>query len=454
MIRSTLEQSRIALSARLNGDSAASEIAFEGVSIDTRTLKPGEMYVAIVGENFDGHDFAAKAEQSGAAALLVSRPVDSTLPQLHVADTRLALADLARNWRSQHHVPVIGVTGSNGKTTVKELISAILLQCGHVLSTKGNLNNELGVPLTLLRLDAQHDFAVIEMGANHAGEIANLANIAQPDIGVITSIGGVHLEGFGSIEGVVRAKTELFEALPPAGCALVNRDDVYSEQLGQAASHCRQISFGHDPASDVRGGTGSGLNIRIGDEELTVDFCLLGAHNRLNALAAAAVAISLEIPLPAIKAGLESIQPVPGRLVSRAGHNGATVIDDSYNANPVSACAAIDVLAEHSGKRHFALGDMAELGVDAATLHEEVGEHAALSGVYGFWAVGPLAGKAHSRFVRIANSEVTGGHFDSHEALINTLRPQMDADCTVLVKGSRSAQMEQVVDALVMGGGA
>jgi len=454
MIKLSLEQCLEPLAAQLVAAGESQDLQFEGVSIDTRTLKRGELYIAIVGENFDGHAFCAEAESLGAAALLVSQDVDSSLPQLRVSDTRVAMAALAHYWRAMHDIPVIGITGSNGKTTVKELVTAILSQQGEVLSTKGNLNNELGVPLTLFRLGRHHQYAVVEMGANHLGEIATLCDIAKPDIGLITSIGGVHLEGFGSIEGVVQGKTELFAALTGNGYACVNLDDAYASDLQQAASHCNQLGFGQNADATIQGGPGPGLSITIEQAVLEPRFALLGEHNRLNALAAVAVAVTLHVPHQAIVAGLESVLPVPGRLVSMPAENGATLIDDSYNANPVSACAAIDVLMERSGQCHFALGDMAELGDTAAELHEQVGEHAAMRGVHGFWSVGPLAGLAQSMFVSKSHKDVSGGQFDSQQALVDSLRPRLQSDSTVLVKGSRSAAMENVVNALLDGGSA
>ena len=425
-------------------DSAAT---FTGISIDTRTLEPGNLYAAVRGEQHDGHDFSTAAAAAGAAALLVEHPVVGDMPQIVVTDTRAALGRLARTWLARHSLPVIAVTGSNGKTTVKEMLARILGEVGPVLATRGNLNNELGVPLTLFRLSAEHRFAVIEMGANHRGEIRQLAKIAPPDVALITGIAGVHLEGFGSLEGVALGKSELFEALSPDGLAVINADDRQVATLRRAAGHCRRLEFGRGPRVDFQLGDGPGLRFEPRDDA-AIDipaFTLLGEHNRTNALAASATAHALGIPASAIAAGLGAMRAVSGRLELKQGIGGSTLIDDSYNANPESARAGIDVLAARPGHRHLVLGDMGELGAEASALHRSVGAHARAAGLDGLWSTGTLAADAQRGF---GASRSVGGHFDTRESLADALIPCLQRDWTVLIKGSRSSRMNEVVEAL------
>ena len=466
--------------AGLDGDAgleddvlAAEGVELAGVGIDTRTLEPGALYVAIRGERFDGHDFVARAAEAGARAALVERAVETDLPQLVVGDTRLALGALARHWTARLHVPLIAITGSNGKTTVKELIAAILEELGPVLATRGNLNNELGVPLTLCRLGPEHRYAVIEMGASAAGEIARLAAIAPPDVAVVTNVGPAHLEGFGSLEGVARAKSELYEALGPDGCAVVNADDAFVATFREAAGSRRRREFGlaagahvravADAAGEAPGDAGSRepapFVVETLGERVTVPFALAGAHNRANALAAIAAAQSLDVQMATVVTALGRVEAVPGRLRTVPSRSGATLIDDSYNANPASARAALDVLAARGGHRHLVLGDMAELGDEAEALHAALAEDAHAAGIDGLWTLGPLAGAAGRTWHRLAGGKLTAGrggaardargaHFADADALVAALEPHLDAGCTVLVKGSRGSRMERVVDAL------
>ena len=464
MLRLTLADCARALDAELVGDARAGELELVGAGIDTRTLEPGMLWVAVRAER-DGHDFVSRAVAAGAIAALVERPVDAALPQLVVPDTRLALAALARHWASRHPVPLVAITGSNGKTTTKELLAAILGELGPVLATTGNLNNELGVPLTLFGLGPEHYYAVIEMGANAPGEIARLAAIARPDVGVVTNVGPAHLEGFGGLDGVARAKSEMFAALGADATAVVNADDAYVETFRAAAAHCRRCEFGRAEGADVRlvtGGPDGGgeLLVDTRGERLAIPFALPGAHNRANALAAIAAARCLDVQADAIVAGLAGVAPIGGRLRSAPSRSGATLIDDTYNANPASARAAIGVLATRPGRRHLVLGDMGELGEDEEALHAEIGEAAHEAGLDGLWTLGPLASAAGRAWHRRVGGRMTAGadagarrdargaHFADVEALVAALEPHLDADATVLVKGSRAARMERVVAAL------
>jgi len=461
MLRLTLADCARALDAELRADGASGvgDGVVTGIGIDTRTLPPGALWVALRGAR-DGHEFVASAEAAGAAAALVERPLETSLPQLVVADTRLALAALARHWAERHQVPTVAITGSNGKTTTRELLAAILGELGPVLATDGNLNNDLGVPLTLCRLGPEHRYAVIELGANAPGEIATLAAIARPDVGVITNAGPAHLEGFGSVAGVARAKSELFAALAADGSAVVNADDAHVDVFRAAAAHCGRCEFGHAPGADVRATDDEAFVVVTRGERLVIPFALPGEHNRANALAAIAAARCLDVQADAIVAGLAGATPVTGRLASVASRSGAALFDDTYNANPSSTHAAIAVLAARPGRRHLVLGDMGELGHDGEALHARVGEAAHEAGLDGLWTHGPLAAAAGRAWHRLVGGRMTSGadaglrrdargaHFADIDALVASLEPHLDADATVLVKGSRAARMERVVAAL------
>ena len=420
-----------------------------GVAIDGRRLRPGELFVAIPGPRFDGHDFLDQAHAAGAAAALVSRPVPGApLPLLRVDDTRAALGRLARAWRDRFPGPVVAVTGSNGKTTVKEMAARVLAALGPVLATEGNLNNDLGLPLTLLRLTGAHRAAVVEMGANHPGEIAHLAAIAHPDVGLVTNAGPAHLEGFGSVAGVARAKGELFEALEAGQTAVINRDDPYAGLWDDLAAPARVLDFALDHEAAVRAvdvdstAEGSRFRLLTPQGEAQVDLPLPGRHNVRNAAAAVAVGLALGVDPRAGAAALAAMTPVAGRLRPLPARGGARLIDDSYNANPASVAAALDVLAACSGRRTLGLGAMAELGAEAEALHAEVGRAARARGIERLFALGEGAAPAVPAF------GPGGHHFDSMDALLETLQMDLNENDTVLVKGSRSAGMERVVQAL------
>ncbi|GAA0887818.1 UDP-N-acetylmuramoyl-tripeptide--D-alanyl-D-alanine ligase [Rhodanobacter soli] len=432
----------------LDGSAGLDDAEVTGVAIDTRKLQPGDLFVAIKGERADGHDYLDEAAARGAVAALVTRKVDSQLPQVLVNDAVLALGDLASAVRAQRDVRVVGITGSNGKTTVKTLVASILSRHGRTHVSAGNFNNELGLPLSLLAMPRDTEYAVFEMGAGKPGDIAYLAAIARPDIGLVTLIAPAHLARMGSIEGVAETKGALYQALPADGVAIINADDAFASFFGGLAGARRQLRFGLDQPADVGAdiieqrvdGSRFVLSTPHGDAEVALP--LPGRHNIANALAATAVALALEVPLETIVAGLEQVPGVAGRLRREVMGGGWTLIDDSYNANPSSMAAAIDTLLLAGGERWLVLGDMAELGADARALHAGIGARARERGVDRLFAVGPLG---------VATVEAFGAggeHFDDKAALIAALKSRVHAGVTCLVKGSRSAGMEQVVAAL------
>ncbi len=371
--------------------------AFTGISTDTRTLRGGELFFALEGPNFDGRDYLGTAQATGAAGAVVSRLVDESIAQIKVDDTRKALGRFGAAWRKQHDVTVIGITGSNGKTTLKELVKACLSQQAPTLATQGNLNNDIGMPLMLARIEEEHCFAVFEMGANHSGEIAYLTALAKPDVVVITNAAAAHLEGFGSIDGVARAKGEILENPERPKVAILNADDDYFDYWSALVEDVRVLSFGRSSSADVyadaivAGTEQSQFRLHLPGGEVDVCLPLAGVHNIRNACAAAAVAWSLGIDAAQIKRALEGVSPVSGRLQALQGTNGATLFDDSYNANPLSVIAAAEFLSQLSGENWLVLGDMKELGPDAAALHREVGEAARACGIDRLFALGDLS---------------------------------------------------------------
>jgi UDP-N-acetylmuramoyl-tripeptide--D-alanyl-D-alanine ligase len=431
-----------------HGQLLGSDVAVTGVAIDTRRVKPGDLFVAIRGERVDGHDFLAEAAARGAVAALVTRKVDSALAQVLVDDVTLALGDLASAVRAQHHVRVIGITGSNGKTTVKTLVASILSRHGRTHVSSGNYNNELGLPLTLLSMPQDTEYAVLEMGAGKPGDIAYLAAIARPDVGLVTLIAPAHLARMGSIEGVAETKGAMYQALPVDGVAIINADDNFASFFEGLAVGRKVLRFGLEHRADVGAdvleqrldGSRFVLSTPHGDAEIALP--LPGRHNIANALAAATVALALDVPLDTIVAGLEQVPVVSGRLRLEAMTGGWTLIDDSYNANPSSMAAAIETLVLADGERWLVLGDMAELGDDARALHAGVGARARERGVERLFAVGPLGEATVEAF------GANGEHFADKPALIAALKPRLHAGVTCLVKGSRSAGMEEVANAL------
>jgi UDP-N-acetylmuramoyl-tripeptide--D-alanyl-D-alanine ligase len=430
----------------LAGRCTGTDVPFRGVSTDTRQLQPGSLFFALQGPNFDGHGFVETAREQGAAAATVARPCQSVLPQIEVADTRLALGSLSAHWRQQFSLPVVAITGSNGKTTVRAMTAAILSRCGRTLSTQGNLNNDIGLPLTLARLGADDRFAVLEMGANHPGEIDYLAGIAQPSIAVITNAAPAHLEGFGDLEGVARAKGELFARLGADGVAVINADDAFAPLWRELAGHCRVVEFGLQGAAvtaDWQGDTrGSDVRLQTPAGSIELRLPLPGRHNVMNALAACAVSLEAGADLDAVKQGLESLSPVAGRFNSYSLPGDITLIDDTYNANPESLQAALDVLALASSDTWLVLGDMGELGAGAETLHSAAGRMARQAGVTRLYALGELARAAVESF------DGPGGAFSSMDELLAALLGDLSGPLHILVKGSRRMRMERVVAAL------
>ena len=418
------------------------------VVTDTRAVQPGDLFVALKGERFDAHDFVAEAAAKGAVAALVSSQVSAPIAQLVVPDTLIGLQQLATSWRADFDLPVIGVTGSNGKTTTKQLLAALFAARGPVLATEGNLNNHIGVPLTLLKLRAEHCTAVVEMGASNAGEIALLAGLAAPSVGVITQAGDAHLEGFGSREGVAHAKGELFSALRD-GVAIINVDDAYAGLWKKLAANNRIVSFGFAVHAEVRAedllstAEGNRFTLLTPDGSATVNLPLPGRHNIANALAAAAAGHALGLGVAAIAEGLQKVERPKGRVVLHTTSNGARLIDDTYNANPTSLAAAMALLAKEPGERVLVLGDMAELGPAADALHARAGIEAKALGLNALLTLGPRSANAAKSF------GIGGKAFTALDELIEALKPQLKAHTTVLVKGSRSAGMERVVAALL-----
>ena len=450
----SLSEAARAINATVIGELSGDDIMLQGVSTDTRSLNGGELFVALHGPNFNANKFADKAMDSGAVACVLDKQVKDVSPVLLVKDTRLALGKLAAYWRRKFNIPVVAVTGSNGKTTVKEMLHSIFSQQGETLATQGNLNNDIGVPLTLFRLDENYKNAVIEMGANHAGEISYLTDMAKPSVAVITNAAAAHLEGFGTIEGVAQAKGEIYSALSDDGCAVINADDDFAEDWKRLvhghSENIKILCFGIKNKADVFADKTTlsnevvDVNTPIGSFHLRLP--LLGQHNLMNALAATAAAIAVGVELDDIRTGLEKMQAVAGRLQLKSGINGSRVIDDTYNANPASMKAALDVLSQFKGKHFFALGDMGELGENEQALHQQVSQQARQSGVDKLFTLGKLARLAAQDFGENAMA------FGSHDDMLNSLSQNMDEDVTLLVKGSRRMQMEKIVNALVLNG--
>jgi len=430
----SLQLSDVALWTR--GNVQGDNVGIRGVFTDTRAPKAGGLFVAIKGDAFDGHDFVAAAKQAGAAAALVTRPLAVDIPQVIVADTTMALGDLASAVRAQRRARVIGITGSNGKTTVKTLLASILQLHGKTHVNAGNLNNEIGLPLSLLSLPEDAEFAVLEMGAGKHGDIAYLAAIARPEIGLVNNIAPAHLERMGSLEGIAETKGALYTSLPAQGVAVINADDAFATFFGNLAGTRRAIRFGTDKkaqvrADNVRLGSPSHFTLTCGDDRLDIALPLNGRHNVQNALAAAACAIAAGVPFPLIKQGLEAAPPVKSRLQQYAMPGGWTLIDDSYNANPGSTAAAISTLASEGGEAWLVLGDMRELGPDARSLHAQTGKLAHDSGIARLYTVGELSAAAARAFGSKAK------HFDSQKSLIAALAAEVEPGICVLVKGSR-----------------
>jgi UDP-N-acetylmuramoyl-tripeptide--D-alanyl-D-alanine ligase len=442
-----------AMSGTLHGET----LGFSGVSTDSRAVTAGQLFIALRGENFDGHAFVAAAAQRGAVAAVVD---NEALPGLHVpglaliavADTRLALGQLAAAWRSRFTLPLIAVTGSNGKTTSKEMIASIMRAAYEgaseaVLATQGNLNNDIGLPLTLLKLNAAHRAAVIEMGMNHPGEIAYLTRLARPTVALVTNAQRAHLAGMGSLEVIASEKGSVFSGLSGAGVAVINADDRWAAVWREQGSEHRVMDYSFERPAAVTGvctvrGLSTQLRITWQDETIEVTLALPGAHNARNALGAATAALAAGVSLATVGQGLSAFRGIKGRLQQRAGLNGATLLDDTYNANPDSVRAGIDVLAATVGRKILVLGDMGEIGDMTGQFHDEVGGYAKSQGVDLLLAFGD------SSALTAHNFGVGGQHFKKIEDLIAALTASLTPQTTVLIKGSRFMRMERVVDAV------
>ncbi len=428
-----------------HGKLHGADVGVNAISTDSRTIFSGELFVALEGENFDGHEFINEKMENIARAVFVHKPVTTCLPGVLVDDTLQGLSRWAQAWRNKVAPKLVAVTGSNGKTTVKQMLTSVLSQAGDTCSTQGNLNNHIGVPLTLLSLRHGDQYAVIEMGANHFGEIDHLSQLAQPDVAIITNAGPAHLEGFGSVAGVAEAKGEIFNGVNPSGIAVLNADDEFINVWREKTKHLQVITFGFSSNANVQGliEKGDSFVINLGGETLGVNLPMPGKHNKSNALAVAAAAYKLGIDSKHIKQGLENALSAKGRLQSMVGAHGATIIDDTYNANPASLQSAIEVLCSQSKEPWLVLGDMGELGTNAEAIHEQIGRQAKSAGVKKLFCLGVLSKYAAESFGQY------GYHFNCHDELSRALCQQVGPNCCILVKGSRAMHMEDVVNHLV-----
>ncbi len=423
------------------------------VSIDTRTLNKDDLYIAIKGQNFDGHTFIEKAEKAGASAVLVDHKTATLLPQMIVKETHLALAELAAAWKNKALIKTFGVTGSNGKTTVKEMLAGILSVNANVLFTQGNLNNDIGVPLTLLKIHEDHQYAVIEMGANHVGEIEYSSYYAKPDVAVITNAGAAHIEGFGSLEGIAKAKGEIIESLGEKGVAVINQDDAFFPLWMKIAGDRKKLTFGMKKSADIYA---QDVALKVENEtfvtqfvlttatdNITIKLHLAGQHNVMNALAAAACCISIRISLQQIKQGLEEIKPVTGRLQPMLSKKGNLIIDDTYNANIDSFKVALNVLKQCDGEHWVVLGAIGEMGEESENIHKQLGNLLKSMNVARVLAIGSDAESSVEVFGKGAT------FFSSQKQMIAALNNELIGNETVLIKGSRAQKMEKIVAAIV-----
>lgn len=447
-----MEQFSLAMLAKtLPTTLKGTDVTFSTISIDTRTLKKGDLFIAIKGEHFDGHEFITEAIAKGAVAVIVATEQSTEIPQLQVTDTRKALGQIAKLHRQRFQIPRIAITGSSGKTTTKEMLATILRQMGPVLATKGNYNNDIGVPLTLLRLQAKHEFAVLELGANYPGEIAYTTQLVAPKIAAIINVAPAHIQGFGSIAAVANAKAEIFQGLTKHGIAVINADDDYAAEWKKSLVNHNLLTFACNATADfqlleILEQSLEATEFRMQTPLGTIDIKLPlpGMHNVMNALAAATLACAVGASLDDIKFGLENTLPVAGRFQILSANHNTTVINDTYNANPDSVKAALDCLARYPGKRILVFGDMSELGPDVERYHQQVGRQAKALGIDAVYSCGQW-----SRFT----SEAFGAnktHFTDKTDLIDALKSVLNQhqDVTLLIKGSRSAQMEVVACAL------
>lgn len=433
------------------GQLYGADAAFNSVSIDTRTLQDGELFIAISGDNFNGNNFVKAAAEKQAVAAITTEKVEVAIPTLQVEDSRIALGQLGASNRQLSEARIIALTGSQGKTTVKEMTASILMHCGEVLKTKGNLNNDFGVPLTLIKLEEKHQFAVVELGANGPGEIAYISALTKPHVVHITNIAPTHLEGFGDLDGVARAKGEIWESLSEDGIAVLNLDDAYGGQwmeslktrnyvsisaLGKANADFTVSDLQFDDAMQ------STFLLISPQGSVEINLPLPGQHNVANALAAAALSMQVGADLNDVKQGLESMQAVAGRMQTQPGLNNSIIIDDSYNASPSSFRAAIDVLAKHEGTTIIAMGEMGELGAEENMAHEEIGVYAKEQGIDFLFGVGELSELALKSFSGDGKVSTDLNELAQH------IKPMLNQQVKVLIKGSRSAGMDKLVQLL------
>lgn len=439
---------------QIDGTLEGQDCEVNAVSTDTRTLDSGSVYLALKGDNFDGHVFVESAANAGATAIIASEPVVTALPVIYVTDTKLALGKLGAAVKREIAPKTIAITGSSGKTTVKEMCAAILERRGSVLATDGNFNNDIGVPLTLLRLEKHHEYAVMELGANHLGEIAYTTNLVKPDVATIVNAAASHLEGFGSLLGVARAKSEIFKGLDDTGTAIVNVDSQFADFWQGKLKQKRVLTFSPNQkneadfaAEDIIVGLDgcAAFHLCTDAGEAAIQLSIPGIHNVGNALVAAALTMQLGATLENVRDGLLAMKQVKGRLNVKTLSNHFRLLDDTYNANVASVNAAIDTLSSFSGINVLVLGDMKELGEKARFYHEQVGNYARSKGINYLYSLGVLSQSASTVF------KDKGGHFTDIESLMQALehdlqREQMDI--SILVKGSRSSKMERVVEAI------
>lgn len=436
----------------LGCEHASSDFNVTGAVIDSRKVNQGDLFVALKGEHVDGHDFISKARLAGASAALVDKQQDDPLPQLVVEDVKAAFAKIARYWQQQCKAKLVAITGSNGKTTLKEMVTAILSQVGKVTATQGNLNNDLGVPLTVCRMRADDDFAVIEMGANHPGDIATLVNIAEPDVAIINNVAAAHLEGFGSLDGVAKAKGEIYAGLKPNGIGVINADMPYIPLWQSLLDNRSIITFGLESEATVTASysqidnSSSHFMVKLDDVSHHFNLPLPGKHNIANALAAIAISQALNIPVEAMVKGLAAMHAVPHRLQLKTGINQSRIIDDTYNANPGSYQQALTTLAQFKGDHWLVLGDFGELGEQKQEIHRQMGEQARQAGVSRLFTVGKDSEVAAQSFGDGAT------HYQDIDVLKAELIDKLNQQVTCLIKGSRFMKLDILADELTQQG--
>lgn len=441
---------------------------FSGVSIDSRNITQGQLFVAIQGEQYDGHDFVENAFQQGATAAIVSQAFFDKCSNLGykqklipVADTQMALRELAATYRDSLSLPVVALTGSCGKTSTKEMIASILREQCRVFVTPGNKNNYLGVPLSLLACSPEDEMAIFELGANHMGEIRENVHLVKPKIALITNVGSAHIGEFGGVEAIFTAKSEIYEALEADGVAIYNADDIFAGRWKTLLAHqdISTLTFGLSKDANIRADVDEiayndlmcgifTLHTRKGS--IGIQLSVPGEHNILNALAAAAVAMTLGVSLENIASGLNKYTGFSGRMIYKKGIHGCRVIDDTYNANLKSVEAAMQVLAGFSGRRFLVLGDISELGKWGVEHHQLIGVKAAELGLDALFTCGTLSLHAGEAFVRATYGDGVHWHFETTKELAEMLQSYLDSDATLVVKGSRSSHMEDVVSAIIV----